>query len=111
MTALTSDIAAFVATVDPSAVPERCNFGARIGMLDCVGTMIAGSDEEAVQIVSRMVATSTWVQFGMSVSSESPQRSSESGVAYPWLRTRRPGRAPVSSPCSKIVTPATSVAR
>jgi len=59
MTALTSDIAAFVATVDPRAVPERCNFGARIGMLDCVGTMIAGSDEEAVQIVSRMVATST----------------------------------------------------
>jgi 2-methylcitrate dehydratase PrpD len=59
MTALTSDIAAFVATVDAGAMPERCNFGARIGMLDCVGTMIAGSDEEAVQIVSRMVATST----------------------------------------------------
>src|SRR5258706_4804181 len=59
MTALTSDIARFVATFDAGAMPERCNFGARIGMLDCVGTMIAGSDEEAVQIVSRMVATST----------------------------------------------------
>ena len=59
MTALTSDIATFVATVDRNRMPERANFGARIGMLDCVGTMIAGADEEAVQIVSRMVATST----------------------------------------------------
>src|SRR5882724_12817776 len=59
MTALTSDIAKFVASISPGAVPPRANFGARIGMLDCVGTMIAGSDEEAVQIVARMVATST----------------------------------------------------
>src|SRR3954451_11559933 len=59
MTALTSDIAAFVATVDAGAMPERCNFGARIGMLDCIGTMIAGADEEAVRIVAQMVATST----------------------------------------------------
>jgi len=59
MTALTSDIAAFVATVDAGSMPERCSFGARIGMLDCVGTMIAGADEEAVQIVARMVANST----------------------------------------------------
>ena len=43
MTALTSDIAAFVATVDAGSMPERCNFGARIGMLDCIGTMIAGA--------------------------------------------------------------------
>ena len=47
MTALTSDIAKFVATISRGAVPERCNFGARIGMLDCVGTMIAGADEPA----------------------------------------------------------------
>src|SRR5207237_953587 len=59
MTALTSDIAAFVATVDAGAMPERANFGARIGMLDCVGTMIAGADEEAVQLVARIVPTST----------------------------------------------------
>jgi len=59
MTALTSDIAAFVSSVNASAMPERCNFGARIGMLDCVGTMIAGADEPAVKIVAQMVATST----------------------------------------------------
>ncbi len=59
MTALTSDIAAFVATVDRNRMPERANFGARIGMLDCVGTMIAGADEEAVKLVARIVPTST----------------------------------------------------
>src|SRR5204863_5686125 len=50
MPALTSDIAKFVASISAAAVPERCNFGARIGMLDCVGTMIAGANEEAVRL-------------------------------------------------------------
>jgi len=59
MTALTSDIAKFVATVDPGSMPARANFGARIGMLDCVGTMIAGANEEAVKLVARMVPVST----------------------------------------------------
>jgi 2-methylcitrate dehydratase PrpD len=59
MPALTTDIARFVATVTPGAVPERASFGARIGMLDCVGTMIAGSDEEAVTLVRQIVPTST----------------------------------------------------
>src|SRR5882724_11057833 len=59
MTALTSDIARFVATVDAGAMPPRANFGARIGMLDCVGTMIAGANEEAVKLVQQIVPTST----------------------------------------------------
>ena len=59
MTALTSDIAGFVASVSAGAAPERCNFGARIGMLDCVGTMIAGADEQAVKIVAQMVPAYT----------------------------------------------------
>jgi 2-methylcitrate dehydratase PrpD len=59
MTALTSDIASFVATFDAGAMPPRANFGARIGMLDCVGTMIAGADEQAVKLVARIVPTST----------------------------------------------------
>ena len=59
MTALTSDIANFVATVDPARMPERANFGARIGMLDCVGTMIAGANEEAVKIVAQIVPAYT----------------------------------------------------
>ena len=59
MTALTSDIAKFVASISAAAVPERCNFGARIGMLDCVGTMIAGADEEAVRLVAQIVPAYT----------------------------------------------------
>jgi len=59
MTALTSDIAKFVTTLQASSVPPRCNFGARIGMLDCVGTMIAGADEPAVKLVAQMVPAST----------------------------------------------------
>lgn len=59
MPALTTDLARFVATIDPAAVPERANFGARIGMLDCVGTMIAGADEEAVKIVAQIVPAYT----------------------------------------------------
>ena len=59
MTALTSDIARFVAAIEPGAVPARASFGARIGMLDCVGTMIAGADEEAVRLVAQIVPTST----------------------------------------------------
>jgi 2-methylcitrate dehydratase PrpD len=59
MTALTSDIAKFVASISARAVPERCNFGARIGMLDCVGTMIAGADEEAVRLVAQIVPAYT----------------------------------------------------
>jgi 2-methylcitrate dehydratase PrpD len=59
MPALTSDIAKFVASISASAVPERCNFGARIGMLDCVGTMIAGANEEAVRLVAQIVPAYT----------------------------------------------------
>src|SRR5689334_15585502 len=55
----TSGLAKFVATIDPGAVPTRAAFGARIGMLDCVGTMIAGASEEAVKIVAQMVPAYT----------------------------------------------------
>ena len=59
MTALTADIAKFVTALEPGAIPERCAYGARIGMLDCVGVMIAGSTEPATRIVASMVAAST----------------------------------------------------
>src|SRR6266705_3806667 len=58
MPALTSDIAAFVASVEPAALPERCSYGGTIGMLDCVGVMIAGSSEPAAKIVAAMVPAS-----------------------------------------------------
>ena len=36
-------IAKFVTSVEAGAIPERCSYGARIGMVDCVGVMIAGA--------------------------------------------------------------------
>jgi 2-methylcitrate dehydratase PrpD len=59
MPALTRAVAEFVATVEPETIPETCRRGARIGMLDCIGVMIAGAREEAPRLVAAMVATST----------------------------------------------------
>ena len=59
MPALTRAIAEFAAALEPQAIPETCRRGARIGMLDCVGVMIAGAKEEAPRIVATMVAAST----------------------------------------------------
>jgi len=59
MKALTAGLAEFVANIRPDTIPERCLFGARIGMLDCVGTMIAAAREEAPQLVAGIAPTST----------------------------------------------------
>ncbi|MGE3710335.1 MAG: MmgE/PrpD family protein [Hyphomicrobiaceae bacterium] len=59
MQPLTTAIAEFVATFDPATIPERCEYGARIGMIDCLGVMIAGAGEEAVRLVAATVADST----------------------------------------------------
>ena len=59
MKALTAGLAEFVANIRPDTIPERCLFGARIGMLDCVGTMIAGAREEAPKLVAGIAPTST----------------------------------------------------
>lgn len=59
MKALTGALADFVATFRPETVPERCLYGARIGMLDCVGVMIAGVGEDASRLVAGLVAASS----------------------------------------------------
>ncbi|MGC2468347.1 MAG: MmgE/PrpD family protein [Pseudolabrys sp.] len=59
MPALTSDIAEFVTSVEVGALPEQCSYGARIGMVDCVGVMIAGASEPVVRLVTTTIATST----------------------------------------------------
>src|SRR5262249_50372312 len=59
MKALTAGLAEFIADIRPEIIPERCLFGARIGMLDCVGTMIAGAYEEAPRLVAGIAPTST----------------------------------------------------
>ena len=57
MLGITRQTANFVANLKPTDVPDRCLEAARIGIVDCVGVMIAGSRERPVRIVSAMVAT------------------------------------------------------
>ena len=56
---ITRQTANFVANLKPTDLPDRCLEAARIGIVDCVGVMIAGAREQPVGIVSAMVATST----------------------------------------------------
>ena len=56
---ITRQTANFVAGLRPADLPDRCREAARIGIVDCVGVMIAGAAEQPVRIVSAMVAAST----------------------------------------------------
>lgn len=56
---LTRQTANFVAGLKPADLPERCREAARTGIIDCIGTMIAGASEQPVRIVSAMLAAST----------------------------------------------------
>jgi 2-methylcitrate dehydratase PrpD len=59
MAELTCDLARFVAAIDPAAIPERCTYHARTGMLDLVATMLAGARDDAVQLLARTVRTAS----------------------------------------------------
>jgi 2-methylcitrate dehydratase PrpD len=59
MTRLADQAAQFVAAINPATLPERCVDAARTGIADCVGTMIAGSNEQAPRIVAKLVPAST----------------------------------------------------
>ncbi|WGF87984.1 MmgE/PrpD family protein [Marinivivus vitaminiproducens] len=58
MAGLTRSCAAFVSDVTFGALPDTCREAARVGMLDCVGVMIAGASEEPVQLIAATVPTS-----------------------------------------------------
>ncbi len=58
MAGLTRECGNFVASLCFEDLPPRAVEAARAGILDCVGVLIAGAGEEAVQIVSSMVSTS-----------------------------------------------------
>ena len=59
MPGLTRQTAEFAAAISPKTVPKSAADGARIGIADCVGVMLAGADEEAPRIVAETVPTST----------------------------------------------------
>jgi len=53
---LTQAIGRFVADLSPNRIPEEAMRIAQLGFIDCVGTMIAGRNEEAVRIMKSVLA-------------------------------------------------------
>ena len=58
MVEITRRAADFVAGLQRRDIPDICADAARVGMLDCVGVMIAGAGEQPVAIVASMVTPS-----------------------------------------------------
>ena len=59
MTGLTLQTAQFASAIAAKGLPRACSEAARIGIVDCVGVMIAGANEEAPRIVAATVPAST----------------------------------------------------
>jgi 2-methylcitrate dehydratase PrpD len=59
MEGLTRQAANFVAAINAATLPPQCVQAARIGIVDCIGVLMAGAEEPAPRIVARMVPTST----------------------------------------------------
>src|ERR1700733_8109433 len=53
---LTKDLGQFVADLSPNRLPEEAVRVARMGIIDCIGTMIAGRKEECVRIMRDVLA-------------------------------------------------------
>jgi 2-methylcitrate dehydratase PrpD len=58
MTGLTRQAAQFAASLSPQTIPPRCYEAARLGVADCVATMVAGADEPPVAMVRDIVSGS-----------------------------------------------------
>jgi 2-methylcitrate dehydratase PrpD len=54
---LTKDLGQFIADLSPNRLPEEAVRVARLGFIDCIGTMIAGRREECVQILKKVLAS------------------------------------------------------
>ena len=56
MTARTRHLGQFVADLAPNRLPEEAARVARMGFIDCIGTMIAGRKEDCVRIMTDVLA-------------------------------------------------------
>lgn len=55
MTPLTQAIGAFIADLSPNRIPEEAVRVAQLGFIDCIGTMIAGREEDSVRILKSVL--------------------------------------------------------
>ena len=56
MPALTEAVGRFIAELSPNRIPDEAMQVARLGFIDCIGTMIAGRNEDAVGILRATLA-------------------------------------------------------
>src|SRR6185437_11179307 len=54
--ALTKHLGRFISDLSPNRVPEEAERTARMGFIDCIGTMIAGRKEDSVRIMTEVLA-------------------------------------------------------
>ena len=54
--ALTQALGQFIADLSRNRIPEAAMRTAQLGFIDCIGTMIAGRDEEAVRVLKSVLA-------------------------------------------------------
>ncbi len=53
---LTQALGQFIADLSPNRIPEAAMRTAQLGSIDCIGTMIAGRNEDAVRILKNVLA-------------------------------------------------------
>ena len=53
---LTEAIGTFIADLSPNRIPQQALEMARLGFIDCIGTMIAGRNEDAVRVLTSVLA-------------------------------------------------------
>lgn len=56
MPALTRQLGQFIADLSPNHIPDEAARVATMGFIDCIGTMIAGRNEDSVRIMSEVLA-------------------------------------------------------
>jgi 2-methylcitrate dehydratase PrpD len=56
MSALTQQLGRFIADLSPNRLPEEAVRVAKMGFIDCIGTMIAGRKEDSVRIMTEVLA-------------------------------------------------------
>ena len=56
MPALTQQLGQFIADLSPNRLPEEAVRVAKMGFIDCIGTMIAGRKEDSVRIMTEVLA-------------------------------------------------------
>lgn len=80
MSGLTETVAGFVAGFDASTLPPRCIEAARVGIADCIATMMAGAREEPPAIVRALTADATGPDTAPEVPSGRPLSAADAAL-------------------------------